>query len=89
MFARAGGERFTILGVNQQESTGEAHSFASEFGISYPVLLDHTGEVSRAYRVGRGLPVSFLLGPDGIILRTFTGRVSATDLTTIERDYLR
>jgi len=89
LFARAGGDSFTILGINQQESPADVRSFATEFGVTYPVLLDRSGEVSRGYRVDRGLPVSFLVGPDGTVLAKFTGRVSAADLARIELDYLR
>ncbi len=86
---RAGGPGFTIIGVNQQESPGDARSFTEQFGVTYPVLLDRSGEVSNAYRVGRGLPVSVLVGPDGVVLRTYIGRISAEDLAAIEDEYLR
>jgi peroxiredoxin len=56
-----------ILGVNQQERPGAAKKFVDEFGMTYPVLLDRSGEVSQAYGVGRGMPVSFLVNPEGVI----------------------
>jgi len=64
---------FVILGVNQQERQEAAQSFADEFGVTYPVLLDRSGEVSEAYRVGRGMPVSFLVSPEGVIERVYVG----------------
>ncbi len=85
---RAGGASFTVIGVNQQESPGDARSFAEQFGVTYPVLLDRSGEVSNAFRVGRGLPVSVLVSPEGVVLRTYMGRVSAEDLAAIEAEYL-
>ncbi len=87
--ARAGGDHFTVIGVNQQESPGDARAFASEFGVTYPVLLDRAGDVSTAYGVDRGLPVSFLVGPDGVIRKVFLGRVSAQALHDIETGYLQ
>lgn len=87
--ARVGGAGFTVVGVNQQETASDARSFAAQFGVTYPVLLDRSGEVSNAYRVGRGLPVSVLVGPDGVVLRTYIGRVSAEDLAAIEDEHLR
>jgi peroxiredoxin len=88
LFERAGGDRFVVLGVNQQESEGAARDFVREFGLTYPVVLDRSGSVSEAYRVGRGLPVSFLLNPQGVILKVYLGRVSADDLTQLEKEYL-
>lgn len=86
--ARAGGARFTVVGVNQQEPAGDARSFTRQFGVTYPVLLDRSGEVSNAYRVGRGLPVSMLVSPDGTVVRVYIGRVSAEDLEALEKEYL-
>jgi thiol-disulfide isomerase/thioredoxin len=80
--------RLVVLGVNQQESTTVAADFVRQFGLTYPVVLDRAGDVSAAYRVGRGLPVSFLVDPQGVILRIFLGRVSAEELAAIEREYL-
>ena len=80
--------RFTVIGVNQQESAETARAFANEFDISYPVVLDRSGAVSQAYRVSSGLPVSFLVSPQGVILKIFIGRVGAEDLKQLEKDYL-
>ena len=80
--------RLVVLGVNQQESPTTATDFVKQFELTYPVVLDRAGGVSEAYRVGRGLPVSFLVDPQGVILRIFLGRVSPDDLAAIEREYL-
>ena len=88
LYERAGGRSLVILGVNQQEDGGTAGAFASEFGITYPNVLDRAGEVSNAYRVGRGLPVTFLVSPEGVVLKVYPGRISADDLASIEREYL-
>jgi cytochrome c-type biogenesis protein len=72
-----------ILGVNQQEEASTAKGFAAQFGVTYPILLDITGGVSEAYRVGRGLPVSFLIRPDGVIDKIYLGRLTQGALTEI------
>lgn len=82
---QAGG--LVVLGVNQQESRDAASKFAREFEVSYPILLDRSGEVSQAYRLG-GLPVSFLVNPDGIIVRTYRGRMTEEQVQELEREYL-
>ena len=73
-----------ILGVNQQERAGAVRSFVDDYGVSYPVLLDSSGEVSAAYGVGRGMPISFLVAPDGVIEKVIFSRVSEDDLAEIE-----
>ncbi len=80
--------RITVLGVNQQETASDARSFAEQFSISYPLALDTTGEVSEAYRVGRGLPVSFLVSPEGVVVKTFLGRLTAADIEKLVAEYL-
>lgn len=74
---------FTVIGVNQQEERGAAKSFTDQFGVTYPILLDHSGGVSAAYRTGRGLPVTYLIDPGGVIQKTFLGRISQDDLAKI------
>lgn len=75
----------TVVGVNQQESAGAARSFARDFDLTYPIVLDRDGGVSLAYRVGRGLPVSLLLDREGVVRAVYVGRLSAADLAAIER----
>ncbi|MGE0601699.1 MAG: peroxiredoxin family protein [Dehalococcoidia bacterium] len=73
-----------VFGVNWQERTSAAREFVDEFGVSYPVVLDTSGEVSQAYGVGRGLPMSFLIAPDGVIEQIYYGRINETQMTDIE-----
>ncbi|MBI5949296.1 MAG: TlpA family protein disulfide reductase [Chloroflexi bacterium] len=76
-----------VLGVNQQEDAATAETFARQFDVTYPIVLDRAGEVSTAYRVG-GLPVTFLVSPEGVILKVYPRRVEADDLAALQREYL-
>jgi peroxiredoxin len=58
---------FVILAVDVQEEAAEVRAFVEELGLTFPILLDSGGAVTRAYRV-RGLPTSYFVGADGIIL---------------------
>jgi thiol-disulfide isomerase/thioredoxin len=69
-----------VVGINQQEDIRTARDFAEEFEVSYPVLLDLTGQVSEGYRVSTGLPVTVILDPDGVVLRVHYGPVTIGDL---------
>ena len=66
------------------EST--AASFANEFAVTYPVLLDPDGEVSVAYRVGSGLPITMLIDPTGVVRHVYIGQLDAADLAQIEEE---
>ncbi|MEO6398883.1 MAG: TlpA disulfide reductase family protein [Tepidiformaceae bacterium] len=72
-----------ILGVNQQEEPEPVRAFVAEFGLTYPIALDRSGEVSDAYRVGRGLPMSFLVNPSGVIEQIYYGRLTPEKLASI------
>lgn len=80
----ANGGKLVVLGVNQQETRGTAKGFADEFQVTYPLALDSDGDVSQAYRVGHGLPVSFLIDPDGVITRVYPGQLSKDDIVKLQ-----
>jgi hypothetical protein len=50
------------------------------------MALDRDGDVSVAYSVSSGLPISMLIGPDGVIERIFRGALAEEDFTSIEND---
>lgn len=67
-----------ILAVNLQESVSKVTSFADEYGVQFPVLLDRDCDVTDEYRVTTdcrvaGVPTSFFIDPDGIVRSTFLG----------------
>ena len=86
--ASAQASRLIVLGVNQQETASDALEFARQFGLTYPLVLETTGEVSEAYHVGRGLPVTVLVSREGVILRVYTGRLTAESLAALAAEYL-
>jgi peroxiredoxin len=63
-----------ILAVNStvQDSAADARAFADELGLSFPILLDVDGAVTRAYRV-QALPSTFIIGRDGVVRRVLYG----------------
>lgn len=76
-----------ILAVNTtfQDSEAGAAEFVREFGLTFPILLDRTGEVSRTYLL-RALPTTFFIDREGIIRTVILGGpMSETTLqTTVE-----
>jgi peroxiredoxin len=67
----------TLVGVSQNEAK-ETSAFNKEFGVSFPVLLDQTGNypVSNAYGL-TNVPTVFWIAQDGEIELSSVGWVKA------------
>lgn len=65
---------FVVLAVNStvQDNPLNIAPFLDEYNLTFPVLLDETGDVSRMYQV-RSLPSSFFINRQGIITEVVVG----------------
>lgn len=65
---------FVVLGLNTayQDSESDAASFVQTLGLSFPILLDRDGVVSKRYQL-QALPTSYFVGRDGIIRDVILG----------------
>jgi len=81
------GHGIAVLGVNQQETPEAARTFATQFELSYSLVLDRDGSVSDAYRVGHGLPVSFLVSPQGVIIKVYLGQIPHDEFARLQKEY--
>jgi peroxiredoxin len=74
------GEQVVFLAVDVKESRDTVASFVSQFGLTFPVLLDEQGQVSdRLYQV-RGIPTSLFIAPDGVVSARHIGPLTETDI---------
>lgn len=75
---------FVVLGVNaaNQDDLGQVKDFAQDYDLSFPILLDLDGSVSRIYAL-RSLPTSFFIDGDGIIREVVIGGPLAKALLEI------
>jgi peroxiredoxin len=71
------GDRLVIIGVNYtaSDSPNLVPGFVEEFGITFPIVLDETGETVKTYRAV-GLPTTVFIDRDGIIQEVFTGPIN-------------
>jgi thiol-disulfide isomerase/thioredoxin len=74
---------FSVLAVNMGEDAATVTQFVRAFGIRFPVALDLTGRVFEQYG-GDSLPTSFLIGPDGNVVKTWPPGKLTTAM--LERD---
>lgn len=79
---------FEILAVNatNQDTVPAAEAFVAEYGLTFPILLDHDGAVSSLYQL-RALPSSFFISKDGTISEVVIGGPMAEALliTRVEK----
>jgi cytochrome c biogenesis protein CcmG/thiol:disulfide interchange protein DsbE len=84
LYSRLPKDRFQILAVNLDEKLKDADSFLKRHPVSYPVLLDPSGNSARAWSV-LAMPSSYLVDPDGKLIRIYVG-FEASHIGNIEHD---
>ena len=68
-------DRLTVLAVNMREPEDAVAAFVAELDLQLPVLLAPDDATLLAYNV-RGLPISFLIDPDGAVVQRVVGPVA-------------
>jgi len=63
---------FTLLAVNIQEPKATVEAWARKAGVTFPIVLDRDGAVTRAYRV-TGTPTVYLVDRDGRFVGWYVG----------------
>jgi peroxiredoxin len=73
-YERYNEQGFTILAINatNQDNLSAVEDFILEHELTFPVLLDTQGDVSRLYQL-RSLPTSFFVDAEGIIQEVIIG----------------
>jgi len=59
-----------IVAVDLQETNDKVLSFADEFGIEFPIVIDREGELTKIWRLGGpidGIPTSYFLDEAGVV----------------------
>lgn len=74
VYSDYGRDGFVILAVNntQQDRKDDVETFVFQQRLTFPVLLDSTGEVSAQYQVN-SMPTSFFIDREGIIQEIVIG----------------
>lgn len=75
MYRQRAGDGFVVLGVSVQDPPHLVDSFIEEFQMTYPVVLDDQGIISKEYRTP-GLPTSLVIDGEGIIQERHLGYLS-------------
>jgi cytochrome c biogenesis protein CcmG, thiol:disulfide interchange protein DsbE len=80
---------FTILAINNGESTDTVRAFAAQHGLTFPVILDPTRTIQRQFRMD-SYPTSLFIDPNGMLYDSHLGAVTPDSLvSTIETGLAR
>lgn len=82
--ARHPGVKF--VGVAVQDDNQAAEEFARELGVTYTIGLDERDEVNALYPTF-GLPVTYVISTEGVILHSIFGEVDAAQIDAIIATY--
>ena len=77
----------TFVGVNVQDTEADARNYIDELGVTYPNGRDEDGAITVAYGVV-GLPVTFFIGPGGIVERRWVGNIPESRVASWVEDLL-
>ena len=76
-----------FVGIAMSDTLENVRAFADEAGVTYPVALDTTNEIVRAYEI-LSLPTTFFIGKDGFIERRLAGAANEGVLKVFLRGQL-
>lgn len=62
------GSNVVVLGVDANDSRGDAQRFVHAHGVTYPIVFDHDGLVAANHYDISDLPVTYVLNPHGRIV---------------------
>jgi peroxiredoxin len=70
-------DELVIIGINNTttDQKEQIPAFLEEFGVTFPIVLDETGETAKAYNI-LGLPTSIFIDRDGNVNEIFTGPIN-------------
>ena len=77
-----GAQGFQVIGISMDDSSIPVRKFYAKFKMNYPVAMG-TEQLARTYGGVLGLPLTFLIGRDGQVLKKYE---SSADLDQMERD---
>ena len=70
------GPRFTVLGIDSRDLTGDGKDFVERYGLTYPQLRDGDGDAAHKFGT-TGVPENFLIDPRGKVRLLVRGPVDA------------
>lgn len=77
--AEANKAKIAFVGINMNDTVEEAKAFSNEFKVTYPTLLDNTGDLVWKFRI-RGRPTTFFINKQGVFSGITLGQLTPQSL---------
>jgi cytochrome c biogenesis protein CcmG, thiol:disulfide interchange protein DsbE len=68
------GVRVVAVSIDAAGDRGEIEEFVEELGLTFTILHDPEQLISRSF-LPAGIPETYLIGPDGVLLKRWIGRI--------------
>lgn len=86
-----GPQGLTVIGVSlDQQGADVVEPFLDDYSINYPIVIDAEGSIEKAFGGVYGLPMTYVIGPEGRIRHRVLGLFPTEDmrpkLTALLRD---
>lgn len=76
-------EHIEVVGLAYEEIEPEAmHAFLERHPVAYPIAIVDVYDPPAGFDTPRGLPMTYLIAPDGSVARQFLGPITAHDIET-------
>lgn len=75
-----------FLGINTRDQKAAAIAFEKNFGVTYPSLVDETGELQLAFREflpSNAIPSTLIIDRDGLVAARVLGATTYSQLTDL------
>lgn len=84
------GDRIGFIGINvtNQDDVENVYDFVKQYQVTFPIALDHSGEVSRQYKL-LAMPTSYVLDQHGVIVFKKTGIVTKPEIEQVFEQLLK
>lgn len=74
-------EHIEVLGLAYDDTApDDLRAFLKKHPVVYPIAVVDTYDPPKAFATPRGLPMTYLIAPDGRMVRKFMGPVTAKDI---------
>ncbi|GAB3099157.1 TlpA family protein disulfide reductase [Lysobacter terrae] len=74
-------EHIEVLGLAYDDSDPkDIQAFLKDHPVVYPIAIVDTFDPPKSFATPRGLPTSYLIGPDGKLVKKFMGPITTGDI---------
>lgn len=73
LYAKRSNQGLVVLAINVSDDAATAQGFASEYKLTFPILLDPQMTIHQAYCLQQAIPITLFIDADGIYSENHVG----------------